>query len=89
MAPRIHPPGHPTGAQLRAARALVKLTVAALAERSGLAQGTVNRAESVDGPAPINGANARLMVRILEDAGVLFLSPDGHVGPGVRLSRPD
>lgn len=86
---RRHPPGHPTGAQLRAARALVRMTVLSLAERSGLAQGTINRAESVDGPAPINPANARLMIRILEDAGVIFIATDDAGGAGVRRRMPD
>lgn len=88
MIARNHPTGHPTGAQLRAARALVKITVASLAARSGLAQGTINRAESVDGMAPVNSANALLMVRILEDAGVIFLDANASLGPGVRLSQP-
>lgn len=85
MAERSHPVGHPSGAQLRAARALVRLTVAALSQVSGLAPGTINRAESVDGPAPINAANAKLLVRVLEDAGVAFVRADEHGGPGVRL----
>jgi hypothetical protein len=67
----------------------VRLTVAALAARSGLAQGTINRAESVDGDAPITTANARLLVQTLADAGVIFVVADEYGGEGVRRRPKD
>lgn len=80
---------HPTGPQLRAARAMVRLTIDALAERTGLAEGTIKRAERASGEAPITNANAQLLVTTLEAAGVVFL-PAGEFGPGVclRAIRP-
>lgn len=87
--PRIKPADHPTGAQLRAARGLVNMSVLDLAERTGLAPNTIKRAESGNGPAPVNTANARLMVAILHSAGVVFIPAYGTLGSGVRLASPE
>lgn len=87
--PRIKPADHPTGAQLRAARGMVNMSVLDLSERSRLAPNTIKRAESSNGPAPVNAANARIMVTILKEAGVTFLPADGTSGAGVRLARTD
>lgn len=81
--------GHPTGAQLRAARALLNLSVAQLAEISGLASNTIKRAEAVNGLAPTTSANAKLMVTLLSAAGVVFLAPADGLGAGVRLASDD
>lgn len=73
-----------TGAQIRAARGLLNLSVLELAERTGLALNTVRRAEATNDVAPITNANARLLVTTLEAAGVVFIPAD-ELGPGVRL----
>ena len=88
-APRTKPADHPTGAQLRAARGLVNMSVLDLAERTGLAPNTIKRAESGNGPAPVNTANAKLMVSILHSAGVIFIPAWADLGSGVRLASPE
>lgn len=86
--PRTKPADHPTGAQLRAARGLVNMSVLDLAERTGLAPNTIKRAEGDNGPAPVNTANAKLMVATLQAAGAIFLPAEGGMGAGVRLATP-
>ena len=73
-----------TGAQLRAARGLLNLSVSEVAERTGLAVNTIRRAEGTNGPAPITAANMKLLIATFEETGVLFIPPDDF-GPGVRL----
>ena len=87
--PRNKPDSHPTGAQLRAARGLVNISVLDLAERTGLAPNTIKRAEGGNGPAPVNTANAKLMVATLHSAGVIFIPAWGDMGSGVRLASPE
>ncbi|MBC1183501.1 helix-turn-helix transcriptional regulator [Brevundimonas sp. WCHBH090558] len=86
---RIKPDSHPTGAQLRAARGLVNMSVLDLAERTGLAPNTIKRAESDNGPAPVNAANAKLMVATLQALGVIFIPAQDDMGSGVRLASPE
>lgn len=83
--PRRKPADHPTGAQLRAARGLLNMSVLELSERTGLAANTIKRAEALNTSAPINAANAKLMVSTLSAAGVVFLAPCDGMGAGVRL----
>lgn len=80
---------HPTGAQIRAARGLLNMSVLDLSERTGLAVNTIKRAESTNDFAPINRANANLLLTTLEAAGVHFIPTDGDLGAGVRLMNPD
>ncbi|HYG26822.1 MAG TPA: XRE family transcriptional regulator [Caulobacteraceae bacterium] len=77
-----------TGAQLRAARGLLNMSVSDLSERTGLAINTIRKAEKTNGPAQVTSASARLLVTTLESAGVLFIAADQH-GAGVRLESPD
>lgn len=77
-----------TGAQLRAARGLLNMSVSDLAERTGLALNTVRRAEATNAPTPITPANAQLLVSTLEGAGVIFIAADTQ-GAGVRLAKVD
>lgn len=77
-----------TGAQLRAARGLLNMSVSDLAERASLAVNTVRKAERTNGPAEVTNASARLLVSTLESAGVLFIAADRH-GAGVRLASPN
>lgn len=77
-----------TGAQLRAARGLLNMSVSDLAERASLAVNTIRKAEKTNGQAEVTSASARLLVTTLESAGVLFIPADRH-GAGVRLVSPD
>ena len=74
-----------TGAQLRAARALLNISALQLAELTGLGLNTVRRAEATNAAAPVTATNARLLVSTLEAAGVVFIPAEATLGAGVRL----
>lgn len=74
-----------TGAQLRAARAILDLSAEALAEETKLSLKTIRRAEKTHGPVAITAANTERLISILEARGVIFLPAD-ELGEGVRLS---
>lgn len=76
---------HPTGAQLRAARGLLNISVLELSERTGLAPNTIKRAEGTNGPSPTTKANAKLLVGTLTELGVMFVPSDDFGGAGARL----
>lgn len=71
-----------TGGQIRAARALLRWSAQDLADHSKLGVATIRRAESLDGAVEMTPANAELVTRTLEAAGVEFTNGDA---PGVRL----
>ena len=75
-----------TGNQLRAARALIEMDQATLAERAGVNINTVRNMEAA-GQSPIAGraANVQTVQRALEATGIEFLN---HGQPGVRLAKP-
>lgn len=73
----------PTAAQLAAARAATGLSVAALAERSGLGVNTIRRAEA-SGADVLTAVNAARLVQTFDELGVIFLNADGF-GPGLRI----
>jgi hypothetical protein len=75
-----------SGAQLRAARGLLNMSVSQLAELTRLALNTIKKAEAADGPIPLKASNAKLLQHTLEECGVVFVDADGELGPGVRLS---
>lgn len=75
----------PTIEQLRAARALIGLSVQALSGHTGLGVNTIARAEK-NGLATLTPANAARLVEVLERLGVEFL-PDNGRGPGLRYRR--
>ena len=75
-----------TGAQIRAARALLKWTAADLARRSTLGVNTIRRAEAADDETSLTPANRIAIRRALETAGVEFIDENGG-GPGVRLRK--
>lgn len=77
-----------TGAQIRAARGLLNITVAELAERTGLAINTIRRAEATNEAPAMTQANIRGLIKMFEEAGVLFIPADSQ-GPGVRLKSPE
>lgn len=79
-------PDHPTGAQLRAARGLLNVSVLEVAEQTRLVPNTVKRAESTNDLSPTTRANARLLTRYFIDRGVVFIAADNAAGAGVRLA---
>jgi DNA-binding Xre family transcriptional regulator len=70
-----------TGAQIRAARALLGWTAADLAERSGLSTSSIQRAEAAQGVASIRADNLFRLQRALEEAGIIFIY-SGECRPG-------
>ena len=74
--------------QIRAARALLRMTVAELAESSGIGVATIKRLEATNGLPPAHVRTLESLRKALEGAGVEFLgSPDNQ--PGVVLTRPE
>ena len=66
-----------TGAQIRAARSIVRLSVRDLSELSGVPIGTIRRIEDIDGVSTGDQNAVDLLRAKLEDAGVTFLFPAG------------
>jgi transcriptional regulator with XRE-family HTH domain len=75
------------GAQIRAARALLRWSAEDLAQASALGANTVRRAEVTEGATSLTAANDRAIRRALEYAGVEFIDENGG-GAGVRLRKP-
>ncbi|WP_041748501.1 transcriptional regulator [Bradyrhizobium cosmicum] len=75
------------GAQIRAARALLRWSAEELALASALGANTVRRAEVTEGSTSLTTANDRAIRRALEAAGVEFIDENGG-GAGVRLRKP-
>lgn len=72
-----------TGAQIRAARGLLRWSVADLAEASGISRATIRRLEESDGPPSHSDPALAPIGSALSEAGVEFLFPE--LGkPGVR-----
>ena len=75
-----------SGAQIRAARALLDWSAMTLAEAVGVTRHTILRLEQYDGVPPSRSQTLEEIQRAFESAGVEFIgSPDD--GPGVRLVR--
>src|SRR5262245_50511391 len=72
------------GAQIRAARALLRWSAEDLAKASSLGANTVRRAEAMDGTTALTSANDRAIRNALETAGVEFIDENGG-GVGVRF----
>lgn len=66
-----------TGAQLRAARALLGWTADDVAKKSGVGVATIRRAELVDGPINMTKPNQEAVKRAFSDAGVLLVYEPG------------
>lgn len=86
----LHHPGMLTGAQIRAARALLGWSAHELAGRAGVSYATVQRAEAAEGVPRMKTQSMAAIQATLEAAGVAFIGPgtesrDG--GEGVRLRR--
>jgi len=74
-----------TSAQIRAARALIRMTSAELAEATGLGIATIRRIELGDGIPPGTSKTLHTVKVALETAGVEFVgTPEDR--PGVRKS---
>ncbi|WP_404417877.1 XRE family transcriptional regulator [Brevundimonas vesicularis] len=67
----------------------MNMSLAELAEDTGLALNTLKRAEAVNTFAPITSANAKLLVTVLSAAGVIFIPGESGLGSGVRLASDD
>jgi transcriptional regulator with XRE-family HTH domain len=74
-----------TGAQIRAARALLGWTATDLAEKSGVSYASIQRAEAVNGVSTMRAKNLYALQRALEDGGVIFLGASDNGGDGLRL----
>lgn len=76
-----------TGAQIRAARALLKWSGRDLADRCGVSYPALQRAEAVDEMPNMQTRNLAAIKSALEAGGVVFLDGpySGNGGPGVRL----
>ena len=75
-----------SSAQIRAARALLKWSVADLARHSSLGLNTIKRAEVADNGTSLTTANDSAIRRTFEAAGVELIDENGG-GPGVRLRK--
>lgn len=75
-----------TGAQMRAARALLRWSADDLAERTKIGVATIRRAEAIDGQLAMTESNQLAIRRAFEDAGVIFIDENGE-GFGVRLRK--
>ena len=75
-----------SGAQIRAARALLGLSATELAERAGVGWATVQRFESAEGLPQGRSSTLQRIQDTLENAGVTFVG-DPVASPGVQLRR--
>ncbi len=74
-----------TSEQIRAARSMLRITVAELSVKSGVGIATIKRIEAHNGIPPANARTLDLLNRALTNAGIEFVgSPDDR--PGVRLA---
>ena len=73
-----------TAEQLRAARALVRMTQEELAAQCGVSVPTIKRWEGGSGPLTGSAASVAAAQAALEAAGVAFI-PENGGGPGLRL----
>ena len=66
-----------SGAQLRAARALLKWSVRELSNQCGVSQSAITRSETVDGTPRMQVRNLNTIRRVFEEHGIEFLGLDG------------
>ncbi len=77
-----------TGAQMRAARALLRWRAQDLADKAHVGIATIQRAEKEDGPVAMIPSTSEAIRRALETAGVEFI-PENGGGVGVRLRKTE
>jgi transcriptional regulator with XRE-family HTH domain len=75
-----------TGEQLRAARAMLKIEQAELAQLSGVSLETIKRLERMNGFLSANTKTLASLERVLEQEGAVFIPENGGLS-GVRLRR--
>ena len=66
-----------SGAQLRAARALLKWSVRELSDRCRVSRSAISRGERVDGTLVMQARNLNAIRRTFEEHGIEFLGLDG------------
>lgn len=78
-----------TSEQIRAARAVLRMSLEDLSDISGVPAATIIAIEATDGAIGDNvrGPAAPLR-RALEDAGITFIDAADGGGPGLRIGRP-
>lgn len=74
--------------QLKAARSLIGMEQAELAERSGVSVATIKRFEAMSGPIDARTSTIAKLKAALEAGGIAFVDQNG-MGPGVRLRDRD
>lgn len=75
-----------TGEQIRAARALLRMEQAALAEAAAVSLETIKRLEKMRGPISANTTTEAALRRVFTAAGAILIDENGE-GPGVRLKK--
>jgi transcriptional regulator with XRE-family HTH domain len=73
-----------TSEQIRAARALTRMTVSQLSEHASVGVATIKRLEAVDGVPPAQARTLTSLQKAFELAGVEFVGTPAD-NPGVRL----
>ena len=76
-----------SGAQIKAARALLNMSSREFAVGAGVSWATLKRFEEVPGIPPSRSGTLERVKTALEQAGIEFLG-DPVSSPGVRLRRP-
>ena len=76
-----------SSAQMRAARAMLRLSALDLARLSKVGVATIRRVEVIDGEIPVTAANEAAIRKALEAAGIEFIDED-RAGEGVRFRKP-
>jgi transcriptional regulator with XRE-family HTH domain len=71
-----------SGAQVRAARALLGWTAKELAQRANVGVSTIQRIENAVGPPNAHGSNLASIQSTLEASGIEFTNGDA---PGIRM----
>lgn len=75
-----------SSSQIRAARGMLGISAAELANMAGVTWKTVQRFESVNGVPPSRSGTLERVKEALEQQGIEFLGDPIH-SPGVRLKR--
>jgi DNA-binding XRE family transcriptional regulator len=86
----LNPAVMPTGAQIRAARAMLGWSAMALAAAAGVSHPTVARAERTEGVPRMRTENLVAIAQALQEAGVVFMDAGQSSlggGVGVRLAK--
>ena len=73
--------------QIRAARALLRMTVLDLSQASGVGVATIKRIEATDGLPSANARTLDALVKAFQGLGIEFIGSYDN-GPGVRLFKP-